>query len=87
MNSFLAAYGKELHMEKNVVVPSLPSNSVAGKTSFSSCFAESNFQHSVFPTKVINKRAHSSNTWVLDTKATDHITCSMKLLTTITAIT
>lgn len=34
MNYFPAAHGKEFHMAKNVVVPSLPSNSVADKTSF-----------------------------------------------------
>lgn len=34
MNYFPVAHGKEFHMAKMVVVPSLPSNSVAGKTSF-----------------------------------------------------
>lgn len=40
----------------------------------------------MFSAKIINKNAFGANTWVLDTGVTDHIVCSMSLLTTITAI-
>ena len=42
--------------------------------------------HSMFAAKIVNRRAYDSHTWVKDTGATDHIVCSMNLLTTITAI-
>ena len=42
--------------------------------------------HSVFSTKVVNKRAYTSDIWVIDTGATDHIVCSVNLLSSITAI-
>ena len=64
-----------------------PSNVVAGKQLEPSCFLELGFTHSVFSTKIVNRRAYSSNTWILDTKATNHIVCSRHLLTTITIIT
>ena len=44
-------------------------------------------KHLVFSTQVVNRRAYNSNTWVIDTGATDHIVCSAHLLTSITAIT
>ena len=37
--------------------------------------------HSVFSTKVVNRKAFSVETWVIDIGATDHIVCSMHLLT------
>ena len=45
-----------------------------------------NLKHSVFAAKIINRRAYNSNTWVIDTGASDHIVCSMKLLTSYTEI-
>ena len=36
-----------------------------------------NFSHSVFSAKVVNIRAFNLDTWVIDTKATDHIVCSV----------
>ena len=39
-----------------------------------------------FAAQVVNMRAYSGNTWVLDTGATDHFVCSVDLLTLITAI-
>ena len=35
----------------------------------------------------MNRRAYGFDTWVLDTRATDHIICSKSLLTTITVVT
>ena len=40
-----------------------------------------NLKHPVFFAKIINRRAYDSNTWVINTGASDHIVCSMKLLT------
>ncbi|XP_075658622.1 uncharacterized protein LOC142628397 [Castanea sativa] len=45
-----------------------------------------NLKHSVFSAKIINRRAYNSNTWVIDTSASDHIVCSMKLMTSYTEI-
>ena len=45
-----------------------------------------NLKHSVFSAKIINRRAYNSNTWVIDTDASNHIVCSMKLLTSYTEI-
>ena len=44
-----------------------------------------NFSHSVFSAKVVNIRAFNLDTWVIDTRATDHIVCLVS--TSITAIT
>ena len=46
-----------------------------------------NLKHSIFATKVVNRSAYSSNTWVLDIGAIDHIICFINLLTTITSLT
>ena len=46
----------------------------------------SNFQHSVFSAKTVNRRAYNFNTWVIGTGASDHIVCSIKLLTSYTEI-
>ena len=45
-----------------------------------------NFKHSVFSTQIFNRKAYNMETWVIDTRATDHIVCSVSLLTSITAI-
>ena len=55
---------------------SLPSNAVAG-TVFCS-------PHSVFSAKFVNRKAFGIETWVIDIGATDHIVCSMHLLTSFT---
>ena len=44
------------------------------------------FSHSILA-KIIDRRTYNDHTWVVDTGATDHIVCSMHLLTTIAAIT
>nr|XP_023884247.1 uncharacterized protein LOC111996488 [Quercus suber]XP_023884248.1 uncharacterized protein LOC111996488 [Quercus suber]XP_023884249.1 uncharacterized protein LOC111996488 [Quercus suber] len=46
-----------------------------------------NLSHFVFSAKVVNRRAFNSDTWVIDTRATDHIVCSVNALSSITAIT
>ena len=45
-----------------------------------------NFKHSVFSTKIVNRRAYDLHTWVIDTGASDHIVCSIQLLTSYTEI-
>ena len=56
-------------------------------SSNASSMAGMDFRHPVFSAQVVNRRAYDSNTWVIDTGATDHIVCSVQLSTTITAIT
>ena len=57
---------------------SLPTNAIAATISCS--------PHSVFSAKVMNRKAFGVETWVIDTGATNHIVCSMHLLTSFTAI-
>ena len=45
-----------------------------------------NFKHSVFSTLLVNRKAYNMETWVIDTRATDQIVCSVSLLTLIIAI-
>ena len=56
-------------------------------SSFATAMSGINLSHSVFSTKVVNRRTFSSDTLVIDTGATDHIVCSVSLLSSITAIT
>lgn len=67
------------------VVPTVMANNVTTITPLAGTFF--NLEHSVFATKVIHRSAHSCNTWVLDTSATDHIICYVSLLTSITNLT
>ncbi|KAL4595556.1 hypothetical protein ACB092_12G100400 [Castanea dentata] len=55
--------------------------------SSSSAMASIDVSHSVFSTKVVNRRAYTSDVWVVDTGVTDHIVCSVNLLSFIIAIT
>lgn len=75
-------------MAHNVSTPVLflPSNVVAGKQLEPSCFLEPGFTLFFFSPKIVNRRAYSSDTWILVTGATDHIVFSLHLLTTITII-
>ena len=57
---------------------SLPTNAIATTISCS--------PHSIFSTKVMNRKAFGVETWVIDTGATNHIVCLMHLLTSFTAI-
>ena len=43
--------------------------------------------HFVFSAKIVNRMTYSSNTWVIDTRAIDHIVCIVNLLSSITAVT
>jgi len=45
-----------------------------------------NLKHSIFSSKIVNRRAYSMDTWVLDTGTTNHIVCYVNLLTLITTI-
>lgn len=85
MNSFQSSQGQELHLTNNVSSAPLPTNVVAGESP--SYFIEPSLNHSVFSAKTVNRRAYGFDTWVLDTRATDHIICSKSLLTTITIVT
>ena len=67
------------------IVPTAMANNVTAITPLAS--TSFNLKHSVFATKVMNRNAFSCNTWVLDTSATDHIICSMNLLTSVTTLT
>ena len=55
-----------------------PNNTVAGMSL--------NFKHSVFFARIVNRKVYNMETWVIDTRTTDHIVCSVSLLTSITAI-
>ena len=72
-----AVQGKDIH-GKDASLTCVPSSS--------SAMASIDVSHSVFSTKVVNKRAYTSDIWVIDTRAIDHIVCSVNLLYSITAI-
>ena len=63
-----------------------PQSNVATIVS-SNAMTSINLSHSIFSAKVVNRRAFNSDTWVIDTGATDHIMCSVGALSSITAIT
>ena len=70
----------------------LPSSTATSTSSFSSNFLGNpfwispNFTHSIFSAQVINKQCFKSNSWIIDTWATDHMVHSVSQLTTITSI-
>ena len=68
-------FKQETHVA-NIVA--LPSNIVAGNPI--------NFKHSMFSTKMVNRRAYGLETWVIDTGASIYIVYSMQLLTSYTEI-
>ena len=45
-----------------------------------------NSKHSIFSAKVINRIAFESHVWVIDYGASDHIVCSVSMLTSNTSI-
>ncbi|XP_075640469.1 uncharacterized protein LOC142612235 [Castanea sativa] len=63
-----------------------PQSNVATMVS-SNAMTGINLSHSVFSAKVVNRRAFNSDTWVIDTGATDHIVCSVSALSSITVVT
>ena len=67
--------GQEFHVANSVTCPS---NIVVGNPI--------NFEHSVFSSKIVNRRAYGLHTWVIDTSASDHIVCSIQLMTSYTEI-
>ena len=67
--------GQEFHVANSVTCPS---NIVAGNPI--------NFEHSVFFAKIVNRRAYGLHTWVIDIGASDHIVCSIQLMTSYTEI-
>ena len=58
-----------------------------GVSSSSNAMLGINLSHSIFSAKVVNKRAFSSNTWVIDIGATYYIECLVSLLSFITVVT
>ena len=66
---------QECHMANTVGFP----NNIAASIPL-------NLKHLVFPAKIVNRKAYNVKTWVIDTGDTDHIVCSMDLLTSITTI-
>ena len=67
------------------VVPTTMANSATATTPLVG--TSFNLKHSVFASKVVNRNAFSCNTCVLDTCATNHIICSVSLLTSVTTLT
>ena len=67
------------------VIPTAMANNVTATTPLAG--TSFNLKHSIFATKVMNRNAFSCNTWVLDTGATNHIICSVSLLTSVTTLT
>ena len=67
--------GQEYHMANTM---GFPNNTVAGMSL--------NFKHSIFFAQIVNRKAYNMETWVINTGATDHIVCSVSLLTSITGI-
>ena len=45
-----------------------------------------NLSHAIFAAQVVDRHAYKSNTWIIDTRATDHMVHSVAQLTTITSI-
>ncbi|XP_075654886.1 uncharacterized protein LOC142625062 [Castanea sativa] len=58
-----------------------------GVSSSANAMSGINLSHSIFSAKVVIKKAFSLDTWVIDTGATDHIVCSVSLLSSITTTT
>ncbi|XP_075645619.1 uncharacterized protein LOC142616705 [Castanea sativa] len=64
---------------------SLMANVASSSASTGVTMSGIDLSHSVFSTQVVNRRAYDKQTWVLDTRATDHFVCSVDMLTSITA--
>ena len=45
-----------------------------------------NIKHSIFSTKLVNRITFGNNTWVMDTRASNHIICSISLFQSYTTI-
>lgn len=77
------ALSTSLGMANNVSLPTQQTTSLAG------IFSQPNLalKHSVFVAKVVNRTASGYKTWVIDTRASDHIVCLMTLLHSITLVT
>ena len=67
--------GQECHMANTV---GFPNNTIAS--------IPLNLKHSIFSAKIVNRKAYNMKTGVIDTRATDHIVCSVDLLISNTAI-
>ena len=65
-----------------------PSNSASISSNFlgNPFWIPSNFSHSVFSAQVVEKTTFKSDSWIIDTSATDHMVHSMSQFTSITSI-
>ncbi|KAL4603726.1 hypothetical protein ACB092_10G144400 [Castanea dentata] len=61
-------------------------NAASSSNSANVAMVGTDFSHCVFAAQVVNRKAYGSNTWVLDTSATNHLVCFVDLLTSITTI-
>ena len=62
------------------------SPSTSSKFSSNSLSIPPNLSHSIFAAQVVDRQAYKSNTWIIDTGATDHMVHSVAQLTSITSI-
>jgi len=69
-----------------------PSPSTSSSPSYPSNFSGNpywispNLSHSIFAAQVVDRHAYKSNTWIIDTRAIDHMVHFVAQLTTITSI-
>ena len=75
-----------------MMAPTLPSSTATSTSSSSSNFSGNpfwippNFTHFIFSAQVIDRQCFKSNSWIIDTRATNHMVHSFSQLTTITSI-
>ena len=75
-----------------MMAPALLASTATSTSSSSSNFSGNpfwippNFTHSIFSAQVIDSQCFKSNSWIIDTEATDHMVHSVSQLTTITSI-
>ena len=75
-----------------MMAPALLASTATSTSSSSSNFSGNpfwippNFTHSIFSAQVIDSQCFKSNSWIIDTGATDHMVHLVSQLTTITSI-
>ena len=71
--------------QNNVIAMANNVSFIQASTSQSTPLA-SNLKHSIFSAKLVNRTAFGNDTWVMDTRASDHIICSMSLFQSYTTV-
>ena len=90
-NGTQAAHQVASVMTPNSSIPQI-STSTSTSPSCSSNFSSNpywilpNLSHSIFSAQVVDRHAYKSNTWIIDTGATNHLVHSITQFTTITSI-